>query len=157
MATEKLKKTLAVNLDLAQSKDDIMKKLDLIYKVDAKLDCPPATQDIVVNLKNRQYAIDVANYGPANPNNEDEEYWQKKADQFKTSIDQAKTMRCSNCAVFIIKEKMIDCIEKGLASEMEDSKEIVNLADLGYCELFDFKCAGSRTCDAWVVNGPLKD
>ena len=28
------------------------------------------------------------------------------------------------------------------------------LADLGYCEIFDFKCAASRTCDAWVVGGP---
>jgi hypothetical protein len=25
---------------------------------------------------------------------------------------------------------------------------------LGYCEIFDFKCAASRTCDAWVVGGP---
>mgnify|MGYP003335083654 CR=1 FL=1 len=22
-------------------------------------------------------------------------------------------------------------------------------------ELFDFKCAGSRTCDAWIIGGPL--
>ncbi|NBW21228.1 MAG: phage portal protein, partial [Caulobacteraceae bacterium] len=30
--------------------------------------CPIATQDIKVNLKNRQTAVDDANYGPANPN-----------------------------------------------------------------------------------------
>jgi len=30
----------------------------------------------------------------------------------------------------------------------------IKLADLGYCEIFDFKCAASRTCDAWVVGGP---
>jgi len=23
---------------------------------------------------------------------------------------------------------------------------------LGYCEIFDFKCAASRTCSAWVVD-----
>jgi hypothetical protein len=40
---------------------------------------------------------------------------------------------------------------------MEDAKEIMDLANLGYCEIFDFKCAGERTCDAWVMNGPLKD
>jgi hypothetical protein len=28
------------------------------------------------------------------------------------------------------------------------------LGRLGYCEIFDFKCAASRTCDAWVVGGP---
>jgi hypothetical protein len=30
-------------------------------------------------------------------------------------------------------------------------------SSLGYCELFDFKCAGSRTCDAWLTCGPLTD
>ena len=30
--------------------------------------CPPATKDIALNLKNRQQAIDIANYGPENPN-----------------------------------------------------------------------------------------
>ena len=41
--------------------------------------------------------------------------------------------------------------------ELDEAGEIVELANLGYCELFDFKCAGGRTCDAWIVNGPLKD
>ena len=130
---------------------------DLLNIIQAEIGCPPATQDVSVNLKNRQNCIDVANYGPANPNEPDEQYWQNKADQFKTTVEIAKTMLCSNCAVFIIKDKMRACIEKGLASEMDDAKEIVAQADLGYCEMFDFKCAGSRTCDAWVVNGPLKD
>ena len=125
--------------------------------LEAQIDCPPATQDLALNLKNRQQCINIANYGPANPTISDEEYWQKKADQFKTSVEVAKTMTCSNCAAFIVKEKMINCIEKGLASEEQEAKDIINLADLGYCELFDFKCAGSRTCDAWITNGPLKD
>ena len=30
--------------------------------------CPPATQSIELNLKNRQKAIDEYNYGPLNPN-----------------------------------------------------------------------------------------
>ena len=136
---------------------------DLLNIIQAEIGCPPATQDVSVNLKNRQNCIDIANYGPANPNQPDEQYWQNKADQFKTTVEIAKTMLCANCAVFIIKDKMRACIEKGLASEkqiaseMDDAKEIVDQADLGYCEMFDFKCAGSRTCDAWVVNGPLKD
>jgi len=123
-------------------------------------DCPPATQDVAVNLANRQNCIDVANYGPANPNEPDEAYWTAKAEQFKTSVGIAKTMRCANCAVFIIKDKMRACIERGLAGDEAgdaDAEAIVEQADLGYCEMFDFKCAGSRTCDAWVVNGPLDD
>ena len=153
----KQKSLPAVILDHVQYKEINMNKLDILSRVDAQVECPPATQDISINLKNRQNCIDVANYGPANPNIDDTTYWQKKADQFKTSVDNVKTMRCANCAAFIIKEKMINCIQKGLASEMQDANDIIDLADLGYCELFDFKCAGSRTCDAWVVNGPLKD
>jgi hypothetical protein len=135
-----------------------MKNMDILYRVDAQVECPPATQDIQLNLKNRQSCIDIANYGPANPNANDSEYWQKKADQFKTTVEIAQTMRCSNCSAFVIKQKMLDCISKGIdPKEDGEATEVINLADLGYCELFDFKCAGSRTCDAWVVNGPLKD
>lgn len=117
--------------------------------------CPPATQDIQLNLKNRQNCINQANYGPANPNEVDEEYWQKKADQFKTSVKIAKTMLCKNCAAFIQKPSIMNCIEKGLAVEEEFGADIAKAANLGYCELYDFKCAGDRTCDAWIVNGPI--
>lgn len=135
---------------------------DIINSADAKLmGCPPATQDIVLNLKNRQKCIDQANYGPANPMLEDNAYWQKKADQFKTTLPIAKTMRCSNCAAFIQKEKILRCIEKGIASqdisEEKSAEEVVDLANLGMCLLYDFKCAGDRTCDAWITGGPLLD
>lgn len=120
--------------------------------------CPPATQDIKLNLANRQNCIDVANYGPANPMIKDEEYWQRKANQFKTTVEIAKTMKCANCAAFIQKPSMMNCIEKGIAAELSEdqiAKDIVDAANLGYCELFDFKCAGDRTCDAWITNGPI--
>ena len=133
-------------------------KNDILYRIQAQMECPPATHDVALNLKNRQVCIDIANYGPANPTIDSEDYWQKKADQFKTSIDTAKTMRCSSCAAFVVKEKMRDCISKGIDPTGDgEAQDIIELADLGYCELFDFKCAGSRTCDAWIVNGPLKD
>ena len=120
--------------------------------------CPPATQDISLNLTNRQICVDKANYGPANPQLENIEFWQGKADLFKTSIEQAQTMRCSNCAAFIKKDKMLKCIQKGICQEdMNEASQIVQLANLGYCELFDFKCAGDRTCDAWIIGGPLTD
>jgi hypothetical protein len=118
--------------------------------------CPAATQDISVNLKNRFKAVEVANYGPMNPAEPNKDFWQAKADLFKTDVQQAKKSRCSNCAAFIQTSKMIDCIEKGLDSGPEASA-IVDKANLGYCEIFDFKCAGDRTCDAWVVNGPVTD
>jgi hypothetical protein len=30
---------------------------------------------------------------------------------------------------------------------------VIDAGDLGYCEIFDFKCASSRTCSAWVAGG----
>lgn len=118
--------------------------------------CPIATQDIKENLKNRAIAINAANYGPMNPELPNDEFWQAKADLFNTSIDEAKTARCGNCAAFIQTKDMIDCIAGGLGGE-GISYDVVDAANLGYCEIFDFKCAGERTCDAWVVGGPITD
>lgn len=134
---------------------------ELLNIVQTNIECPPATQDISLNLANRKICVEKANYGPANPKLENEDFWLNKAALFKTSREQAQTMRCSNCAAFVIKEKMRKCMEKGIAStsikEEDIAKEIVDEANLGYCELFDFKCAGERTCDAWITGGPLSD
>jgi hypothetical protein len=117
---------------------------------------PAATQDISVNIRNRQDCIDTANYGPMNPALPNDEFWQQKADMFKTSVDEAKSARCGNCAAFIQTSEMIDAMAHGLGGESE-AYAIIEVANLGFCEIFDFKCAGSRTCDAWVVNGPITD
>lgn len=132
---------------------------ELLDKVQTNIECPPATQDISLNLANRQVCVNKANYGPANPQLANDEFWQKKADLFKATVNEAKTMRCKNCAAFVIKEKMRQCIEKGIASIKEEdiAKDIIDEANLGYCELFDFKCAGDRTCDAWITGGPISD
>lgn len=131
---------------------------ELLDSIQTNIECPKATQDISLNLANRQICVDKANYGPANPKLDNNDFWQAKADLFKTSKEQAQTMRCGNCAAFVIKQKMLDCISKGIdPDEPGEAKEIIDLADLGYCELFDFKCAGSRTCDAWITGGPLTD
>ena len=134
---------------------------NILNSVQTAIECPPATKDISINLTNRKICVDKANYGPANPELDNNDFWKAKSDLFKTSIDAAKTMRCGNCAAFVVKEKMRQCIEKGIAStsidEEDIAKDIIDQADLGYCELFDFKCAGNRTCDAWITGGPLTD
>jgi len=130
----------------------------LLDSVQINIQCPPATQDISLNLANRKIGVEKANYGPANPQLENLDFWQQKADLFKTSVEQAQSMKCKNCAAFVVKQKMMDCISKGIdPDEPGEAKEIVDLANLGYCELFDFKCAGDRTCDAWITGGPLTD
>jgi hypothetical protein len=116
--------------------------------------CPIATQDIKTNLANRQTAVDDANYGPANPNEPSEDYWKAKADEFQGDIVTAKKMLCGNCAAFDQRSKVLGCIKKGIG---EDANEVAVGGDLGYCEIFDFKCAAKRTCDAWIVGGPITD
>ena len=119
--------------------------------------CPPATIDIKTNLANRQNAIDVANYGPLNPNEPNEDYWKQKADMFEGDVDTAKKALCGNCSFFVQTQQMLDCIAKGIGGEVRDEWSTIKAGALGYCEAFDFKCAANRTCDAWVVGGPITD
>ena len=118
--------------------------------------CPIATQDIHVNLKNRNKAFKEYGYGPANPELSNGAFWNKRANEWGTSIDQAKTMRCGNCSAFIQTPEMMECIRYGIDEEEDGfAKDVVDSAKLGYCELFDFKCAADRTCSAWLVGGPI--
>lgn len=122
--------------------------------------CPIATQDVAVNLKNRQTAINKANYGPLNPAQPNRTFWMAKAKIFNTTVAEAKTSRCGNCAAFNQTSKLLDCIDQGLAaggSGTQAAWDTVKAGDLGYCEMWDFKCAAARTCDAWVAGGPVTD
>ena len=117
--------------------------------------CPPATRDIPTNIANRQRCIDEANYGPLNPNEPNEEYWEAKARMFKDNVEDAKKALCGNCAAFIQTKAMLQCIAAGIGGD--DEWDVVDAGHMGYCEFYDFKCAASRTCDAWVVGGPVVD
>ena len=115
--------------------------------------CPMPTQDVVLNLKNRAKAITSAKYGPENPKLPNEAFWRNKADTWDVSIEDSKKSVCGNCAAFNVQDSIKNCIAKGIGNEA-DPWGTIRLADLGYCEIFDFKCAASRTCDAWVTGGP---
>jgi hypothetical protein len=119
--------------------------------------CPPATQDIPTNLKNRQKAIYSADYGPLDPNQPNEDYWKKKAGTFGGSVEEAKKAICGNCAFFLQTKPILDCIAKGIGGDVKDEWATIEAGDLGYCEAFDFKCAAKRTCSAWVVGGPITE
>ena len=123
----------------------------MMSKTDKK--CPLPTQDVTLNLKNRAKAITAAAYGPENPDLPNTAYWKKKADTWDVTIADAKESLCGNCAAFNVQDSIKECIAKGIGMEA-DPWGTIELADLGYCEIFDFKCAASRTCDAWVVGGP---
>ena len=118
--------------------------------------CPLATHDIDVNLKNRQRAIDEYHYGPANPD-VPEDYWKQAADRWNISVKTAETMRCGNCAAFDVSDKMWACIEAGIQGDepAADGMASIHKADLGYCNFLHFKCAGTRSCTAWIAGGAI--
>jgi len=132
----------------------------LIADADYGDECPPATQDIVLNIKNRQNAIDNVGYGPLNPNELNSEFWQDKADRWKIDAVEAKKSVCGNCVFFDRRPKTLDCIESGIAeggSGDQSAWDAIDQAELGYCTALDFKCAASRTCNAWAVGGPITE
>ena len=120
--------------------------------------CPVATHDIDKNLKNRQAAIDNYHYGPANPDRA-EGYWKDSARIFDVSEATAKTMLCGNCAAFDVSDSMRKCMADGIQGDETgvDANASINLADLGYCNFLHFKCAGTRSCRAWITGGPITE
>ena len=118
--------------------------------------CPAATQDLHLNLKNRQHAIDEYFYGPANPE-EPGTYWKDAADRWSIDEKTAKTMKCENCAAFDVSDRIRKCISVGMAGKEKgvNTDETISLSDLGYCNILHFKCAGTRSCTAWLTNGPI--
>lgn len=118
--------------------------------------CPIATHNIEVNLKHRDKAFKEYGYGPANPELSNSAFWNDKANEWQTDLKQAKSMRCGNCSAFIQTPEMLKCIHDGIDDDKEGYAQLVmDSAKLGYCELFDFKCAADRTCSAWLVGGPI--
>ena len=120
--------------------------------------CPRATHDIDLNLKNRQKAIDEYHYGPANPKKPGS-YWQDLGKIFKVDQSIARSMTCGNCAAFDVSDSMRQCIANGIKGKESniDANATINLSDLGYCNFLHFKCAGSRSCMAFVVGGPITE
>ena len=121
--------------------------------------CPPATQDIGINLENRQKAIDEYGYGPLNPDMPNRKFWMKKVDEWNLdSMEEAQQSLCGNCAAFDVRQDTLDCIAQGIDSDSpEDAEGVIDAGELGYCKFLKFKCASRRTCDAWVTGGPLVD
>jgi hypothetical protein len=120
--------------------------------------CPLATVDIEENIKNRDWTIKKFGYGPLNPDSPDPGFWEEKAALWGTDDQTVKTARCGNCAAFDQSSVVMGCIEKGInETNAANPQDVLDLAGLGYCQLFKFKCAAARTCDAWLHGGPIRD
>lgn len=109
--------------------------------------CPLPTQDLELNTKNRNSAIeaDYIQYGPLNLN--DEEYWERAAKHWKTTVDVAKESKCKNCVAFDISKRMLECMPGSVQND----------GYLGYCWMHSFKCHSERTCYTWASGGPIDE
>ena len=117
--------------------------------------CPAATDNPLINLQNRRDAIETGHFGPLDPSLPNNDYWQYAAAEWNASIEFVKHARCGNCAAFNITTAMRECISAG--SQSLDAWVLVEAGQLGYCEVFDFRCAAKRRCNMWVAGGPLTD
>ena len=93
--------------------------------------CPLSTQDVELNAKNREEAVQEHSYGHSVKN------WEKKKEI------------CGTCEYYNIRSEMLDCISSGLDFEEGD--------EVGYCEKLDFTCEAENVCNAWEKGGPISD
>lgn len=116
------------------------------------LACPPSTQDLELNTKNRDAAIKAEHiqYGPLNLS--DEGYWVRAAEHWNTKPEVAKKSKCSNCVAFDISPRMLECMPGPTSEPIEDEEGY-----LGYCHMHHFKCHSARTCLTWAAGGPIKE
>ena len=126
--------------------DDIVTDVAIDSMFDAEaMSCPPATQDVAINTKNRNLPIEKLGYGPLNVD-EPGDFWEKIAEQWNTTVKAAKKSKCGNCVAFDESPRMKDCMP-GETSDGEGT--------LGYCWMHHFKCHSARTCDTWAKGGPI--
>ena len=119
-----------------------------------KVDPMDSIQDLDLNTLGRNVTVKEYRYGPLNPNDEkgSKKFWEDKAEMWDTTVEHAKTSTCSNCSAFNQKSSTLKKISKAIG---EEGDKIVKQSNIGFCEFFWFKCAGARSCDAWVGGGPL--
>ena len=115
-------------------------------------ECPPATQDLEINTRNRNSAIkaEYIQYGPLNL--ADTEYWERAAEHWNTTVEVAKESRCSNCVAFDISPRMLECLPGPVSQPIEDAE-----GRLGYCWMHSFKCHSARSCFTWAAGGPIDE
>lgn len=129
----------------------LRKEKEMRFKKSKPMD---SITDLDLNTLSRNVTVKEYRYGPLNPNDEkgSKKFWEDKAEMWDTTVEHAKSSRCSNCSAFNQKPSTINKIAKAIGDQ---GKKIVKQSNIGFCEFFWFKCAGARTCDAWVGGGPI--
>ena len=127
----------------------ILENFKKFIKEAKSLVCPPATQDLELNTKNRDSAIQAEHiqYGPLNVD-EPGDYWESIAEYWNTTTEAAMKSKCGNCVAFDVSPRMLQC----MPGETSDEDGL-----LGYCWMHHFKCHSARSCRTWAKGGPIKE
>ena len=143
-----------------QLKTIIKEEIGRLWEQTKSFVCPAPTQDLELNTRNRNSAIeaDYIQYGPLNLS--DEAYWDRAADHWKTTSDVAKESRCYNCVAFDVSPRMQECMPGEIMSQEEIEAAMENNEEwetLGYCWMHSFKCHSARSCYTWAAGGPITE
>ena len=151
---ERMRKPGSEGAPTKQNFRDASESIEEGYDVNSKH--YKALTDLDLNTKNRDMTTQNDGYGPLNPNDEkgSKKFWEEKAKMWNTTAEAAREAHCGNCAAFNQAPAIMKKMAEGLGPAGEKIQELSNL---GFCELFEFKCAGDRTCNKWLVNGPIKE
>jgi len=151
---ERMRKPGSEGAPTKQNFRDASESIEESYNVNDKH--YKALTDLDLNTKNRDMTTKHDGYGPLNPMDKkgSKVFWDEKAKMWNTTTEAAMEARCGNCAAFNQAPAIMKKMAEGLGPAGE---KIQDLSNLGFCELFEFKCAGSRTCNKWLVNGPITE
>jgi len=133
--------------------DKIRKEAAERLKKEEDFECPDPTTSAKVNTANRKVAIQEYSYGPSDPEEANDDFWQEKSEVWGVSPAKARGRKCGNCRVFDVTPWMQDCI--GEAASQNDSYLRESGVQRGYCRVHEFTCAATRTCDFWIKGGPM--
>ena len=122
--------------------------IKIVIKKAKDLVCPPATQDLELNTKNRDSAVHAEHiqYGPLNVD-EPGDYWQNIAEYWNTTEEAAKKSVCGNCVAFDISPRMKEC----MPGETSDEDGVLH-EDLGDLEDINTKILA----DVYTLNYHVK-
>jgi hypothetical protein len=121
------------------------------------MECPLATIDGQVNLKNHLTTIRIAGLGPPNPNLPNNQFWQAKAVRWEVGVNEARSRLCSNCGHYIFTPKVQECMKQhdNITPDMVGPEWVDTHDSGGWCNLYNITCTAHRTCVDWEPGGPV--
>jgi hypothetical protein len=118
--------------------------------------CPVGTMYSEVNLQNHIFALELGEYGPADPRQPNTEFWQNKMKIWDVNEGTAIMRVCTSCHFADKTAEMQDCIIEGPGGEFKESDLPLNpvWAEIDglpyyYCTRWNMTINPLRTCNGW--------